>query len=116
MNIRGVFDPQKKFQSARGIPGYDEGNREYVLDVDVLATQYVGYLAYAHFQNLRGNEELARTYQKKAADVKALVNKTWWNEKEQYFYSRLNKDHNDSFQGKGDVRMIFGFFVRSVAS
>jgi hypothetical protein len=93
LNVRGAFDPHKKFQANRGIPGYDEGNQEYVLGVDLLATQYAAYLAYARIQGVRGKEELARSYLKMAADVKALVNSAWWNEKEQYFYARLDKDH-----------------------
>ena len=103
INVRGASDPQKRFQAARGIPGYDEGNTEYVLGVDLLATQYAAYLAYAHIEEVRGNEELARTYLQKAAEVKALVNTAWWNEKEQYFYTHLDKDHKLEGRGGGDL-------------
>lgn len=101
LNVRGMVDPKKKFQANRGIPGYDEGNKDYVLGFDVLAAQYKAYLAYAYFQEARGNQELARTCQKKAAEVKDLVNKTWWNEKEHNYYARLNKDHQLEGQGRG---------------
>lgn len=93
MNIRGIFDPQKKFAWARGIPGYNEGEKTYVLGFDVLATQHAAYLAYAHIQEIHGNAERAQEFLKKAADVKELVTKTWWNEKAQTFYARLNKDY-----------------------
>src|SRR6185369_2191196 len=93
MNVRGIFDPQKKFAWARGIPGYNEGEKTYVLGFDVLATQYAAYLAYAHFQEVYGNAERAQEFLKKAAEVKELVTKTWWNEKNQTFYARLNKDY-----------------------
>jgi hypothetical protein len=93
LNIRGIVDPGKKFQSARGIPGYDEGNKDYTVGVDVLATQYVAYLAYAYIQEARGRTDLGSTFRKRAADVRAMVNTTWWNDKEQYFYGRLDKDH-----------------------
>jgi len=92
MNIRGEFDPAKKFHFFRSDPSYDESREDFVLGVDLLATQYVAYLAYAHIQELRGNEETARTYLKKAQDVKALVNIAWWDEKTQHFYSILDKD------------------------
>jgi hypothetical protein len=105
LNVRGLLDPRKKFQAARGIPGYDEGNREYTLGGDVLATQYAAYTAYARIQEIRGNAELERTYLKKAADVKALVNSTWWNEKDQSFYARLDKDHK--LEGRGGGTMAY---------
>jgi hypothetical protein len=104
LNMRGM-PGNKKFQSARGIPGYDEGDKEYVLGGDVLATQYAAYLDYARIQEVRGNVELARTFLKKAADVKSLVNNTWWNGKEQYFYARLNKDHK--LEGRGGGYLLY---------
>jgi hypothetical protein len=102
MNVRGLFDPEKKFAWSRGIPGYNEGEKTYVLGFDVLATQHAAYLAYAHLQEIRGNAELAQTFLKKAADVKELVTKTWWNEKDQTFYGRLNKDYQ--LEGGGGRR------------
>jgi len=103
MNVRGMVDPGKKFQAARGIPGYDEGNHEYVLGGDTLATQYAAYLAYAYIQEVRRNPEPARLYGKKAADLRALLNGAWWNEKEQHFYLRLNKDHQLEGRGGGSL-------------
>jgi hypothetical protein len=93
LNVRGIPGNQK-FQSARGIPGYDEGNHEYTLGSDVLATQYAAYVAYARIQETRGNAELARAYLKKAEDLRNLVNTKWWDEKDQCFYQRVGKDHN----------------------
>lgn len=93
MNVRGIFDPKKKFASARGIPGYNEGESTYVLGFDVLATQHAAYLAYAHLQEARGKAEVAQTFLNKAADVKSLVTKTWWNEQDQTYYARLTKDY-----------------------
>jgi hypothetical protein len=93
LNVRGVVDPKKKFQISRGIPGYNEGDYTYVLGFDVLATQYAAYVAYANIQEVRGNVEQAQKFQKKAADLKEFLYKTWWNEKDQSFYERLNKDY-----------------------
>jgi len=101
LNVRGMVDPGKKFQAARGIPGYDEGNHEYVLGADVLATEYAAYLAYAYVQEARRNPEAARVYGKKAAEVRAFLNSAWWNEKEQHFYLRLNRDHQLEGRGGG---------------
>jgi hypothetical protein len=102
MNVRGIFDPTKKFARARGIPGYDEGNKDYVLGFDLLATQYAAYQAYAHIQEVRQNDELAQTFLQKAADVKTLATNTWWNEKEQAFYARLSTNY--TLLGSGERR------------
>ncbi|HKE22640.1 MAG TPA: hypothetical protein VKB88_09640 [Bryobacteraceae bacterium] len=93
LNVRGI-PGGKKFQSARGIPGYDEGNHEYTVGSDLVGTEYAAYLAYARIQETRGNSEAARVYLKKAEDVRALVNSRWWNEKGQCFYQRVGNDHN----------------------
>jgi hypothetical protein len=106
MNIRGMVYPQKKFQAARGIPGYDEGDPNYIVCFDVLSTQYTAYLAYAHIQETRRNKELAQTYLKKAADLKTFADSIWWNKKEKCFYSRLNKNYE--LEGKSDHGLFWG--------
>lgn len=103
MNVRGLLDAGKKFQSARGIPGYDEGNHEYTVGGDVLATQYAAYLAYAYIQEARRNTEQARQYQKKALDVRAFLNTTWWNAQEQHFYLRVGQNHKLEGRGGRDL-------------
>jgi hypothetical protein len=105
LNIRGMIDAAKKFQSARGIPGYDEGNREYTIGVDVLATQYAAYLAYAYLSEARGNAERGSLFRSKAAAVRALVNTRWWNENGQHFYSRLGPDHN--LEGRAASSLLY---------
>ena len=104
LNVRGI-PGNKKFQSARGIPGYDEGDHQYTVGGDLLATQYAAYTAYAHFQEVRGNADVAREFLKKAADVRTLVNTTWWSQKDQSFYLRVNKDH--ALEGRGGGNMIY---------
>jgi hypothetical protein len=102
LNVRGI-PGSKKFQWARGIPGYDEGTHDYALGNDVLATQFAAYLAYARIQETRGNAERAGIYLKKAGDVRALVNTKWWNEKDQCFYLRVGKDHNLEGRDPGNL-------------
>ncbi len=104
LNVRGLAEPGKKFQAARGIPGYDEGNHEYTIGGDVLATQYAAYLAYAYIQEARRNVELARQYQKKALDVRALLNTTWWNARDEHFYLRVSRDHQ--LEGRGGRELL----------
>ena len=105
LNVRGMLSPGKKFQAARGIPGYDEGTHGYVLGGDVLATQYDAYLAYARIQAFRGRADLAAEFAKKAAAVRSLVNSTWWNANGQTFYARLNQDHQ--LEGRGGANFLY---------
>ena len=93
MNVRGEFNPHKNFQVFRGNPGYDEARHDTALGIDLLATQYAGYLGYAGIQDARGNDDAAAAYRRRADAVKALINHEWWNEGAAQFYSRLNGDH-----------------------
>lgn len=92
LNVRGMLDPDDRFQLNRGIPGYNEGDKDYVLGVDVLATQFRAYKAYAFLQGALENKLIADQFEKKAAEVRSLVNNQWWNNKERHFYDRLNMD------------------------
>jgi hypothetical protein len=94
MNLRQEFDPKNKFQYYRGDPSYAEAREPFVAGVDLLATQYAAWRAFAYFQAFSGHEEEAQAALKNASDVKALINSTWWNDKEQCFYSFLDADHH----------------------
>jgi len=93
INIHGTFDPNASFQTARGIPGYREGGRDYVVGVDLLASEYRAFRDYAYIQAYRGNVEASQTWEKKADEVKALINSTWWDASSGHFYSLLDKDY-----------------------
>jgi hypothetical protein len=102
LNMRGIYDPKKKFPQARGIPGYNEGEHEYVVGFDVLVTQRAAYLAYAHIQGVRGNAERAQEFLTKAAALETLIRDKWWNRTGQCFYERLGADH--ALEGCGPKR------------
>jgi hypothetical protein len=93
LNQRGIFDPRAKFPKNRGIPGYNEGDHDYVIGFDVVSTQRAAYLAYAHIQQARQNAALADEYLKKAAAVGELMKSAWWNKTGNCFYSREASNH-----------------------
>ncbi|HTX22235.1 MAG TPA: hypothetical protein VMD27_10325 [Candidatus Aquilonibacter sp.] len=93
LNVRGIFDATKKFPKNRGIPGYDEQDHTYILGCDVLVTERAAYLAYAHIQQVRFNADLAQEFLDKATAVENLLTNSWWDESNQCFYARLNKDY-----------------------
>jgi len=105
MNLRGTLEPTKKFHFYRGDPSYDENREEFVLGIDLLAAQYAGYLAYARIQELRGNADASQTYLRKAREVRALINKEWWDEKSQQFSSHLGKDYK--FLGTAGSSLLY---------
>jgi hypothetical protein len=105
MNVPGPPDGRTKFQISRGIPGYDEGNPNYVLGVDLLNAQYAAYLAYGRFQELLGNRPAAQAFLKKAAEVRNLVNTSFWDEAGQFFYSHVGPEHK--LEGRGGQDLLY---------
>jgi hypothetical protein len=105
LNVRGILNPDDRFQMNRGIPGYNEGDIEYVVGIDLLATQYLAYKAYAFIQGTLAKKELTGIYEKKAAEVRSLVNNKWWNNEEQYFFDRLDKDYH--LTGRSGMGLLY---------
>jgi hypothetical protein len=93
INVRGRLDPAHRFQRNRGIPSYEEGDPNFVVAVDQVAVQYAGYLAYARFAQLLGNEEESKDFLKRAEEVKAFLNRIWWDKHSGNYYSTVDLDH-----------------------
>lgn len=105
LNIKGRFDSSKAFTFFRGLPSYQESREDYVLGIDLLATQAAAYRAYAGIQDARRNDQAARTYREKAVTVRVLINNSWWDENGGEFYSRLNKDYR--FEGHDTAALLY---------
>jgi len=93
LNIHGTFDLHDNMQTARGIAGYREGPRDYVVGVDLLATEYQALKDYAYIEAYRGEAQQASVYEKKAETMKAFINTTWWDAGAGRFYSLLDKNY-----------------------
>jgi len=93
MNVREKSGKGSRFAKNRGIPGYDEQERGFVAGVDLLAVEYAGYTAYARIEQWRGEEEEARGFLNRAAQVQKLLNTVWWHSSVDGFYSWLSPDH-----------------------
>jgi len=89
----------------RGDPSYEESRRDLLLGVDLLATQYAGYRSFAAIQAIRGDKGAARAYLASAVDIKRLINTTWWNSHEGYFYAFL--DRGGEFRGRAGVDLLY---------
>src|SRR5580698_9945832 len=77
----------------RGDPTYEESSRDNLVGIDLLATQYAAYRAYAAIQSIRGNKQGAHQSLQTAAQVRSLINTVWWNQPDGYFYAFFNKQH-----------------------
>ena len=89
----------------RGDPSYEESRRDIILGVDLLATQYAAYRAFAAIQAIRGDKSAAEVYLTSARDVKSLINSRWWNTSGGYFYAFLDQDHQ--FEGRAGADLLY---------
>jgi hypothetical protein len=105
LNERGEFDPSDSFQFYRGDPGYAEKHEDYVLDISLLDTQYAAYQGYAFIEGTRGDLGAAQAYLKKAADLKSLVNRSWWDDANHTYYGLLNKNYQ--FEGRDSADLLY---------
>jgi hypothetical protein len=87
----------------RGDPTYEESSSDNLVGIDLLATQYAAYRAYAAMQSIRGNAKKARQSLQTAAEVKSLINTTWWNQQGEYFHAFFNKQHQFTGRAGSDV-------------
>jgi hypothetical protein len=101
MNIRG------RFQANRGIPSYEESDTNFVVAIDQIAVQYAGYLAYARFEQLLGNEEESQESLKRADDVKAFMNQVWWDKDSGSYYSSVGLDHKLRKHGSNLAAVLY---------
>jgi hypothetical protein len=87
----------------RGDPTYEESSRDNLVGIDLLATQYAAFRAYAAIQGIRGNAKASGDALRTAGQIKTLINTTWWNSAQGYFYAFFNKQHQFSGRAGADV-------------
>ena len=89
----------------RGDPTYEESSRDNLVGVDLLATQYAAYRAYAAIKAIRGDTQAAQLSWRNALQMKSLINTVWWNSSEGYFYSLYDKGHR--FKGRAGSDLLY---------
>jgi hypothetical protein len=108
MNVRGHVDPANRFQANRGIPSYEESDRDFVVAADQIAVQYAGYLAYARFQQFLGNDGESKEFLRRAIEVKSFLNGVWWDKESGGYYSSLGLDHRLRKRGFNLAGLYYG--------
>jgi len=99
MNMGDTTSGINRFQMARGIPGYDEGDPGFIVALDLIVTMQAGYRAYARMMELNGAAAEMVKFLKKAEEVRTLIETVWWDETEGHFYTNVNKDYQLSYFG-----------------
>lgn len=101
-------DNNRKFKNARGIPGYNEGDFDYTVGLDLLATEYAAFKSYARLQQLRHEEDEAGKFYKKADEVAQFIETVWWDDQHNNYYTHVDKDHKLSTYGVGEAILYWG--------
>jgi hypothetical protein len=89
----------------RGDPTYEESSRDNLVGIDLLATQYAAFRAYAAIQAIRGNSRSARHALETGSQIKLLINTVWWNAAQGYFYAFFDKQHR--FTGRAGSDLLY---------
>ena len=84
MNLRGE-DAQRRFGRARGIPGYDEQQPDFICGADLVASQMAAYRSYDRISMLKGRD--AKEYRDLAERTRAFLNRDWWDASSGTFYA-----------------------------
>lgn len=89
-----IMDSPAKNRS-RGLASYYEANRKPIFTgADLVAAQANGYRVYAEIQKQCGKPEIANGMVQKAEKIKQTFDQTWWDNKNQRFYSYKGADGN----------------------
>ncbi len=92
MNQPEDFNPNNNFHTCRGLPSYVENFRGLTVGVDLLATMYAGFNAYARIAMLSGNLQKAQDAQGKAKAYQAILENQWWSEENSYYHTFWTED------------------------
>ena len=88
----GIMDSPAK-NRFRGLASYYEANRKPIFTgADLVAAQANGFMVYAEIQKLNGNQEVANQMIVRSNQIRQTFNQTWWDEKNQRFYSYKGAD------------------------
>ena len=93
INYGDDFDKSKKFAFSRGIPGYNEIDKDYRAGIDLLVSEIKAFVAYTRFMELAGEIEESEKSKIRADEFSKLLHDTWWDEDTQSFYNYLNKEN-----------------------
>lgn len=100
MNSPENFNPDNNFHTCRGLPSYVENFRGLTVGVDLLASLYAGFTAYATMSELNGDQQKAQEAREKAVAYQTLLEDKWWSADSLYYHTFWTKD-GEFYRGEG---------------
>lgn len=94
-----------KFVDARGIPGYTESRKDYIVGTDLLAAEYRALRLYGELLRMRGDATGAPEFDAEAAGIARVLQTRGWNSADQHFYGALKQ--NEAGVGLGDAFILY---------
>lgn len=100
MNSPENFNPNNNFHTCRGLPSYVENFRGLTMGVDLLATLYAGFEAYATMALL--NEDMSKSLEAsvKAKAYQTILEEQWWCAENSY-YQTFWTEEGKFYRGEG---------------
>ena len=87
----GLMEGTRKSPTRRGLSSYNEEKFGKV-GVDLLAGQYVGYRDYSDMLKLRGLNNQAADYARRAEKIRTHLNTAWWDPKAELYHHYRQQD------------------------
>ncbi|NJO88497.1 MAG: hypothetical protein HC831_05670 [Chloroflexia bacterium] len=87
LNTPDPINMNDYFHIARGLPSYIESSPALEVGADLIASLYAGLNTYANILELNGEIDSAIVYRQRAKEYITLLEKDWWDESQQTYYS-----------------------------
>ena len=109
MNVPDDFDRSNSFHVCRGLPSYVENVPGVTVGLDLLATLYAGFGAYAEISAINGNHERREAALENAKKYRDIIENQWWDAENGRYHTAVLSD-GDFRRGEG-VPYIMWFNV-----
>lgn len=100
MNQPEDFNPNNNFHTCRGLPSYVENFLGLTVGVDLLATMYAGFNAYAEMAGLTGDDVKMTKGRTQAEAYREILENRWWNP-DSSFYQTFWTEDQKFYRGEG---------------
>ncbi|HEY1902146.1 MAG TPA: hypothetical protein VGG56_06935 [Terracidiphilus sp.] len=96
---------QGKFVKSRGIPSYTEGEVNFNVGVDLLASEYRAFESLRTLATRNHEMRLAQQYSKTAGELSNIIEHKAWSEKNRHFMGFFSQDGGT--HGTGDAMVLY---------
>lgn len=94
-----------QFVEARGIPGYEESQKDYNVGTDLLAAEYRALRLYEDLLDMRGEAAQRPRFDEEAAGIAQVLQTSGWDSANSHFFGALTQ--NEPGAGSGDAFILY---------